>query len=141
MAGPAGRPKKRKFPLSAAAADDNEASSSPAAEESQESATAGQEEVDLNSAELKSDNDDGATHSSADAEETNPEKQPPPPNPYDAIRRAIVINDGSRQNLIRLIGLKSHFAKKTTQNTQGIHCPTQIRPTSQIASTLDQRPK
>mmetsp|Transcript_435 Transcript_435/g.966 ORF Transcript_435/g.966 Transcript_435/m.966 type:complete len:454 (-) Transcript_435:152-1513(-) len=113
MAGPAGRPKKRKFPPSAAAADDNEASSSPAAEESQESATAGQEEVDLHSAELKSDNDDGATHSSADAEETNhAKKQPPPPNPYDAIRRAIVINDGSRQNLIRLIGLKSLFAKQ-----------------------------
>ncbi|KAL7470948.1 hypothetical protein ACHAXS_011224 [Conticribra weissflogii] len=36
----------------------------------------------------------------------------PPPNPYDDIKHAIVQNDGSRQNLIRLIGLKSLFAKQ-----------------------------
>ena len=35
-----------------------------------------------------------------------------PPNQYDNIRRTIVQNDGSRQNLIRLIGLKSLFAKQ-----------------------------
>ena len=35
-----------------------------------------------------------------------------PPNQYDNIRRVIVQNDGSRQNLIRLIGLKSLFAKQ-----------------------------
>ena len=34
------------------------------------------------------------------------------PNPYDSIRRAIVTNDGSRINLIRLIGLKSLFARQ-----------------------------
>lgn len=37
---------------------------------------------------------------------------PRPPNAYDSIRRAIVINDGSRTNLIRLIGLKSLFARQ-----------------------------
>jgi hypothetical protein len=41
----------------------------------------------------------------------------PPPNhhphiPYPSLRRAIVTNDGSSQNLIYLIGLKSLFAKQ-----------------------------
>lgn len=36
----------------------------------------------------------------------------PTSNPYDDIKHAIVQNDGSRQNLIRLIGLKSLFAKQ-----------------------------
>ncbi|KAL7477601.1 hypothetical protein ACHAW6_003402 [Cyclotella cf. meneghiniana] len=37
---------------------------------------------------------------------------PPSPNPYDQIKRTIVINDGKRESLIRLIGLKSLFAKQ-----------------------------
>lgn len=37
---------------------------------------------------------------------------PRPPNQYDSIKRAIVTNDGQRHNLIRLIGLKSLFAKQ-----------------------------
>ena len=39
-------------------------------------------------------------------------QQPPPPNPYTNIRRCIVTNDGTTKNLIRLIGLKSLFAKQ-----------------------------
>ena len=46
-------------------------------------------------------------------------EQPPPPLPhppaavaYPSLRRAIVTNDGSSQNLIHLIGLKSLFAKQ-----------------------------
>uniref|UniRef100_A0A7S2M9F7 histone acetyltransferase n=1 Tax=Skeletonema marinoi TaxID=267567 RepID=A0A7S2M9F7_9STRA len=40
-------------------------------------------------------------------------KLPPrPPNNYDNIRTAIVINNGTRTNLIRLIGLKSLFARQ-----------------------------
>jgi hypothetical protein len=34
------------------------------------------------------------------------------PTPYDSIKRAIVTNDGERQNLIRLVGLKSLFARQ-----------------------------
>ena len=37
---------------------------------------------------------------------------PKPPNPYDSIKRAIVVNDGKRESLIRLIGLKSLFSKQ-----------------------------
>jgi ribosomal protein S18 acetylase RimI-like enzyme len=39
-------------------------------------------------------------------------KNAPPPNPYDEIKRAIVTTDGKRESLIRLIGLKSLFAKQ-----------------------------
>ena len=37
---------------------------------------------------------------------------PRPPNPYDDIKRIIVRNDNKRDSLIRLIGLKSLFAKQ-----------------------------
>eukprot|EP00984_Skeletonema_dohrnii_P015691 scaffold6822_cov121-Skeletonema_dohrnii-CCMP3373.AAC.11 len=51
--------------------------------------------------------------SSPNTSTTTPNKLPPrPPNTYDNIRRAIVINDGTRTNLIRLIGLKSLFARQ-----------------------------
>jgi histone acetyltransferase len=41
-----------------------------------------------------------------------PRQRQQPPTAYDNIRRAIVINDGKRENLIRLIGLKSLFARQ-----------------------------
>merc|ERR1719253_417435 len=41
-----------------------------------------------------------------------PTPPPPPPNPYDGIRRAIVRNNGARHNVIRLVGLKTLFAKQ-----------------------------
>lgn len=41
-----------------------------------------------------------------------PPARPPPPTPYDTIKRAIVTNDGERQSLIRLVGLKSLFARQ-----------------------------
>eukprot|EP00985_Skeletonema_marinoi_P021359 scaffold13054_cov134-Skeletonema_marinoi.AAC.3 len=51
--------------------------------------------------------------SSSSPNTTTPNKLPPrPPNTYDNIRTAIVINDGTRTNLIRLIGLKSLFARQ-----------------------------
>lgn len=112
MAGP-GRTKKRK--LSPTIADINmKPSSSITPAESLEAPSASA----ADSAQLKSDNDDdgGAPSSAAASPSPSPPpssaKQPPPPNPYDEIRRAIVINDGKRTNLIRLIGLKSLFAKQ-----------------------------
>mmetsp|Transcript_17527 Transcript_17527/g.37939 ORF Transcript_17527/g.37939 Transcript_17527/m.37939 type:complete len:529 (-) Transcript_17527:51-1637(-) len=76
--------------------------------------------------ELKSDNDDtindddatpshpATTNAPSPSSSSLPKKTPPPkpPNPYDTIRHTIVTNDNSRQNLIRLIGLKSLFAKQ-----------------------------
>ena len=65
-----------------------------------------------------------ATAESADGNHCNlvnmqQSEQPPPPIPhppaavaYPSLRRAIVTNDGSSQNLIHLIGLKSLFAKQ-----------------------------
>ena len=43
---------------------------------------------------------------------------PKPPNPYDSIKRAIVVNDGKRESLIRLIGLKSLFSKQLPKMPQ-----------------------
>eukprot|EP00584_Thalassiosira_punctigera_P006388 CAMPEP_0172531646 /NCGR_PEP_ID=MMETSP1067-20121228/4963_1 /TAXON_ID=265564 ORGANISM="Thalassiosira punctigera, Strain Tpunct2005C2" /NCGR_SAMPLE_ID=MMETSP1067 /ASSEMBLY_ACC=CAM_ASM_000444 /LENGTH=473 /DNA_ID=CAMNT_0013316045 /DNA_START=34 /DNA_END=1455 /DNA_ORIENTATION=+ len=129
MAG-AGRPKKRKL----AAADDvaKRKASSPAADSEAATAAADndatEEDCHLRSpAELKSDYDDfddevaatttaddAASSSSPKASSSSPPPKPPPrpPNPYDSIRRAIVVNDGKRTNLIRLVGLKSLFAKQ-----------------------------
>jgi hypothetical protein len=100
---------------SAATGGNNDASTSTHAQYSHESTTPG-EEADAgrnhnDSVDLKSDHDDGASHSSTDADD-RPQTPPPPPNPYDSVRRAIVTNDGARQNLIRLVGLKSLFAKQ-----------------------------
>lgn len=49
---------------------------------------------------------------STEEQQSSSSLPPRPPNPYDSIRRAIVQNDGTRTNLIRLIGLKSLFAKQ-----------------------------
>ena len=55
---------------------------------------------------------DGDTKEEQETTTSLPSAPTRPPNQYDNIRRVIVQNDGSRQNLIRLIGLKSLFAKQ-----------------------------
>lgn len=52
------------------------------------------------------------TTNTTDDDDDAPVIPPRPPNIYDNIKRAIVINDGKRENLIRLIGLKSLFARQ-----------------------------
>ena len=95
--------KKRKLSHDAAA-DDDEAGPSSAAysqnDDDDDSDSISQE--DLN------------TSPDTNTANTTTKKQlpPRPPNVYDNIRRAIVINNGSRTNLIRLIGLKSLFARQ-----------------------------
>jgi hypothetical protein len=51
------------------------------------------------------------TSSSSEPRPPSPPHRPLP-SPYDSIKRAIVTNDGERQNLIRLVGLKSLFARQ-----------------------------
>ena len=59
------------------------------------------------------DKDNEATPTSKKSPPSKTNNNPKPfTNPYDSIRRCIVQNDGTRQNLIRLIGLKSLFAKQ-----------------------------
>lgn len=53
-----------------------------------------------------------STDDNASTSATNPSASSRPPNPYDEIKHTIVQNDGQRSNLIRLIGLKSLFAKQ-----------------------------
>ena len=58
------------------------------------------------------DQDNEATPTSKKVPPSKTNNPKPFTNPYDCIRRCIVQNDGTRQNLIRLIGLKSLFAKQ-----------------------------
>lgn len=90
------------------AADDGDPRRSPAALKSDEGGDGGDGDASSGPADAETDAD-GADDASASAA---PKPPPRPPNPYDDIKRAIVVNDGTRQNLIRLIGLKSLFAKQ-----------------------------
>eukprot|EP00521_Asterionellopsis_glacialis_P009000 CAMPEP_0195290538 /NCGR_PEP_ID=MMETSP0707-20130614/6361_1 /TAXON_ID=33640 /ORGANISM="Asterionellopsis glacialis, Strain CCMP134" /LENGTH=562 /DNA_ID=CAMNT_0040350679 /DNA_START=110 /DNA_END=1798 /DNA_ORIENTATION=- len=47
-----------------------------------------------------------------EVEEEKPPRKKKEPNPYDSIRYTIVENDGKEDNLVRLVGLKSLFAKQ-----------------------------
>jgi histone acetyltransferase len=58
------------------------------------------------------DNEEGQHDTTVTVPSTPSSSNPKPPNPYDKIKRAIVINDGKRESLIRLIGLKSLFGKQ-----------------------------
>ena len=49
---------------------------------------------------------------SIEEETQKPEADHKPPNPFDSIRHCIVTNDNDPTNLVRLIGLKSLFAKQ-----------------------------
>lgn len=67
-----------------------------------------QQPEDSNQEEHPNENDDDPP---PPVSQTTP-TQPQPHNPYDDIRRIIVRNDNKRESLIRLIGLKSLFAKQ-----------------------------
>eukprot|EP00804_Cyclotella_cryptica_P001084 CCRYP_008373-RB/>CCRYP_008373-RB protein AED:0.05 eAED:0.05 QI:61/1/1/1/0.5/0.33/3/1072/443 len=108
---PTGSTKKRKLPLPSTTADhdDDDTNENPPSDPTKS-------HVDGEAISSSSSSDDDESHKHDEHEPAAPPPpappSPKPPNPYDQIKRTIVINDGKRESLIRLIGLKSLFAKQ-----------------------------
>lgn len=71
-----------------------------------------QQQVDETKSVESSDEDQNEPPADSDLNNENPPPHALPPNDYSSIKRIVVRNDNKRESLIRLIGLKSLFAKQ-----------------------------